>query len=219
MMKHINRILAVAALFMLAVIPVRADDLDDYAQILDRVEAGFWRAMFSSSESSRAGYKKMVLSLNSIARKIHNAEYIAGIPHNTGDFINSSVRINSMLDRQLPSYRKANMTMPTLKKSNLTNFRQKVAREQKRNSKRGLIPYEELSLNEYRIFLDEIKDENIRLIERRIRSNRTLGNGAKEDLIKTAESFYKYVADLRYTVLKLRQQHKLFRKADNKTAR
>lgn len=218
-MKQISRIFAAAAVLMAAVLPVRADDLDDYARALDRVEAGFWRAMFSSSESSRAGYKKVVLSLNTIARKIHQAEFVAGIPHNTGDFINSSVRINSMLDRQLPSYRKANITMPTLKKSNLTVFRQKVAREQKRNSRRGLIPYEELDLEDYRAFLDEVRDENIRLIERRIRTNRGIGSGSKEDLIKIAESFYKYVSDLRYTVLKLRQQHKLFRKQDKKTSR
>lgn len=218
-MKHLSRIFAVAALFMLAVLPVRADDLDDYARTLDRVEAGFWRAMFSSSESSRANYRKTVLKLNTIAKKIHQAEFVAGIPHNTGDFINSSVRINSMLDRQLPSYRKANMTMPTLKKSDLTTFRQKVGREQKRNSRRGLIPYEELVLDEYRSFLDEVRDENIQLIERRIRANRAIGSGSKEDLIKVAESFYKYVADLRYTVLKLRQQHKLFCKEDRKTSR
>ena len=43
-MKQISRIFAAAAVLMAAILPVRADDLDDYARTLDRVEAGFWRA-------------------------------------------------------------------------------------------------------------------------------------------------------------------------------
>ena len=211
-MKSFGKIMVIAAVFMFAAVPLRADELDNYSAELDRVEAGFWRAMFSNTDSSRDGYRRTVANLSIIAKKIKQAEFVAGIPHNTGDLINSSSRINSMLSQQQPSYRKANITIPTLKKSNLEVYRRYVGRQQRRNSRQALVPYEELSLNEYRMFLDEVRDENIKMIGRRIQANRMINTGSKEDLIRVGESFHKYVSDLRYTVLKMRLQHKLFKK-------
>ena len=193
-----------------AVLPLRGDELDNYSRLLDRVENGFWRAAFSKVESTRNSYKNLLNSMRNCAKKINDLEYLHSVPQNSGDLTSNVTRISNLLDGNL-AFRKKSFTFSGLKKSDLNSYRKKVAKDQGRSSQKRVIPYDELSLTDYKDFLNEIKDENLNIVEKRFRNARELNNSHREFLIQTATTFYTRIYELRATILLMRHKHPLFK--------
>ena len=201
-----------AALF--TVFPLRGDELDNYSRILDRLESGFWRTAFSKVDSTRNSYQELLRSLRECAKRINHLEYLNSVPRNSGDLTSDVIRISNLLSDNI-AFRKKILTFSNLKKTNLEIFRKAVAKEQGRSSRSRPIPDKELSLKAYRNFLNEVKDENIAIVEKRTTNVRELNRSQKEFLVKTAESFYTSITALRLTILKMRQQHPVFMSKSN----
>ena len=196
-----------AALF--TVLPLRGDELDNYSKMLDRLENGFWRTAFSKVDSTRNSYAELINSMRECAKRINHLEYLNSVPRNSGDLTSNVLRISNLLSDNI-AFRKKSLTFSNLKKTNIEVFRKAVAKAKGLSSRSRPIPDKELSLTAYRNFLNEVKDENIAIIEKRTSSVRELNRSQREFLVKTAQSFYTFITELRLTMLKMRQQHPVF---------
>ena len=194
---------------VLSVMPLFGDELDNYSKTLDRVENGFWNAAFTKTASTREKYKNMLNSLRECARRINQLEYINSVPRNSGDLTSNVIRISNLFTDHM-AFRKKFVIFSNLKKTNLEVYRKAVAKEKGRSSRSLPIAYKELSPTDYREFLNNVKDANISIIEKRLNSMREFNGNQKDFLIKTAESFYTCITELRLTILKMRQQHPVF---------
>lgn len=199
---------------VLTVMPLFGDELDNYSKTLDRVENGFWNAVFTKNQSTRDKYKNMLNSLRECARKINQLEYINSVPRNSGDLTSNVVRISNLITDNI-AFRKKFMVFSNIKKTNLDVYRKAVSKERGRSSRSLPLAYNELSPTDYKEFLNNAKDSNVDSIEKRLRSTREFNSSQRDFLVKTAESFYTCITELRLTILKMRQQHPVFKPKNN----
>lgn len=202
---------------LLTVVTVYGDALHNYSRALDRAERNFWLVMMGRTDAARDNYKRTLTELKNIAAEIDHMEYLKGLRRSRAALSNNVSVIDSLLSRQLPSFRRISISSSSMMNSSVDVYRAKLARARKRSTKLGPIPYEELTLENYRNYLQTVRDSNVRTVESRIRNNRNMSGSAKETLIQITEAFYTAVGELRYRVLQMRQQHPLFKKKKQKS--
>ena len=156
----------------------------------------------------------MLNSLRECARKINQLEYINSVPRNSGDLTSNVVRISNLITDNI-AFRKKFMVFSNIKKTNLDVYRKAVSKERGRSSRSLPLAYNELSPTDYKEFLNNAKDSNVDSIEKRLRSTREFNSSQRDFLVKTAESFYTCITELRLTILKMRQQHPVFKPKNN----
>ena len=187
---------------------LHGDELDNYTYRLDRIENIFWRTAFSANNSPwRESYNKVVSELSDIARVIHQMRREKVSPYVRNDLGAYSLELGSVMTHL--AFRRAKLNISGLKKTDLVQFRKSL--RTKSGGRKAAHPDDAgLSLKEYREFLDDTKDANIKSLESKF-NNRAFSDSQQRFLQQVADKFYTVLCDARYMVLMLRQQDPVFK--------
>lgn len=194
---------------MLCCFTLAADELDNYSKLLDRAESNFWRAAFSGNKASIfRNYSTVLNDLDNSSRKIYNLRRRHGSKVNYGDLSRPGILIKSLLDSR-QSF-KNNYSSFRSKKTTLNDFR-RWQRTGDIKQRSRFISDENLSVEKYAQFLNEVKDENLEMLDSKLKIGNDLRRDQKAAVLDMAQQFYTIIADARLTVLKMRQRDPAFK--------
>ncbi len=193
-----------------------ADELDNYTNLLNRAENGFWRAVFARSSSALLkNYHAILNNLDNSSRKIYEMRRKHGSIANYGDLARPGILLKTLVNHQQNFSRSTNTSIRD-KKTTIAEYN-KVLRQAtgKRIKTAGI---ENVSLTRYAQFLKEIKDSNIEMIDSKLKvsSNNNSSGGLnrhqKSAIIEIANQYYTIINDARLTIAKMRQMDPLFKR-------
>ena len=209
MMKRFFRTGLPVLFAMLCCFTLAADELDNYSKLLDRAENGFWRAAFSSDKASIfRNYSTVLNELDNSSRKIYDLRRRHGSKVNYGDLSRPGILIKSLLDSR-QSF-KNNYSGFRSKKTTLNEFR-RWQRSGDIKQRSRFVSDENLSVEKYAQFLNEVKDENLEMLDSKLKIGNDLRRDHKAAVLEMAQQFYTIITDARVTVLKMRQKDPAFK--------
>lgn len=193
-----------------------ADELDNYTNLLNRAESGFWRAVFARNSSALLkNYLNILNNLDNSARKIYELRRKNGSIANYGDLARPGILLKTLVNHQQNFSRSTNTSIRD-KKTTIAEYN-KVLRQAtgKRIQATGI---ESVSLTRYAQFLKEIKDSNIEMLDNKLKvssnnnSNSGLNRHQKSSIIEIGNQYYTIITEARLTIAKMRQMDPLFKR-------
>ena len=202
-----------------------ADELDNYTNLLNRAENGFWRAVFARNSSALVkNYLAILNNLDNSSRKIYELRRKNGSIANYGDLARPGILLKTLVNHQQNFSRSTNTSIRD-KKTTIAEYN-KVLRQAtgKRIKTTGI---ENVSLTRYAQFLKEIKDSNIEMLDSKLKvssnNNNTSGlnRHQKSAIIEIGNQYYTIITEARLTIAKMRQMDPLFKRkpAEESTTR
>ena len=193
-----------------------ADELDNYTNLLNRAENGFWRAVFARNSSALVkNYLAILNNLDNSSRKIYELRRKNGSIANYGDLARPGILLKTLVNHQQNFSRSINTSIRD-KKTTIAEYN-KVLRQAtgKRIKTTGI---ENVSLTRYAQFLKEIKDSNIEMLDSKLKvsSNNNSSSGLnrhqKSAIIEIGNQYYTIITEARLTIAKMRQMDPLFKR-------
>ncbi|MBO5821529.1 MAG: hypothetical protein J6R86_00785 [Lentisphaeria bacterium] len=193
-----------------------ADELDNYTNLLNRAESGFWRAVFARNSSALLkNYLNILNNLDNSARKIYELRRKNGSIANYGDLARPGILLKTLVNHQQNFSRSTNTSIRD-KKTTIAEYN-KVLRQAtgKRIQATGI---ESVSLTRYAQFLKEIKDSNIEMLDNKLKvssnnnSNSGLNRHQNSSIIEIGNQDYTIITEARLTIAKMRQMDPLFKR-------
>ena len=202
-----------------------ADELDNYTNLLNRAENGFWRAVFARNSSALVkNYLAILNNLDNSSRKIYELRRKNGSIANYGDLARPGILLKTLVNHQQNFSRSTNTSIRD-KKTTIAEYN-KVLRQAtgKRIKTTGI---ENVSLTRYAQFLKEIKDSNIEMLDSKLKvssnnnNNSGLNRHQKSAIIEIGNQYYTIITEARLTIAKMRQMDPLFKRkpAEESTTR
>lgn len=201
----------VTAAVMLFTFNAGAQELVKFERLLDRVEMGFWRALFSPENSeTRASFQRYTGELLQCAQDIKRLQYMNKNTRIYGDLTGGSSKLTQIITSH-SAFRKKRISVSGIKRTDLNSFR-RTWRPQGSTSKRiKTMPAADIPMEDYKMFLDEVIESNLNSLSKKFNSNRDLSFSQREMLRKTAENFYTIIKKLRVSILSTRKYDPLFK--------
>lgn len=190
------------------ILPVCGNDLYKFSSYLNQAENGFWRAIFASKLSvPRKNYDELLYKMLMQAQDIRKVRLQYGPLPRYGDLVSGSSRMRNLLENHsaFRAFRNKTFSVSGMKKTNLNEFR-KVLRSSGNYSRKKSIPLNELPADEYLNFLNDTREHNLNIVNRRFNALKELSSSQREKLHKTTEDFYNTLTVLRYNWLVLTQR-------------
>lgn len=196
-----------------------AKELARFERLLNQVEMSFWRAIFAPENSeTRSRFRATTQNLLQCAQDIKSMQNLNRNIRSYGDLIGGSAKLTQMVTSH-SAYRKKRISVSGMKRTDINSFRRSWRPASDSGKRLKNIPVEEISVDEYREFLNETVEKNLSSLSKKFNSKRDYSYTQREMLRKTAENFYSTMVELRIAVLRMRKFDPLFKPAKKGVAK